>query len=64
MERNLSVTQVNHYISTLLETNSVLKRMTVTGEISNFKRQGSGHLYFYLKDAGSRISCVLFKGNT
>ncbi|SDX73824.1 exodeoxyribonuclease VII large subunit [Eubacterium barkeri] len=64
MERNLSVSQVNHYISTLLETNSVLKRMTVTGEISNFKRQGSGHLYFYLKDAGSRISCVLFKGNT
>lgn len=33
------------------------------GEITNFKRQSSGHLYFNLKDENSQISCVLFRGN-
>jgi exodeoxyribonuclease VII large subunit len=36
----------------------------VQGEISNFKEQASGHLYFTLKDADSQISAVLFKRNT
>ncbi len=35
----------------------------VRGEISNFRRQSSGHCYFSLKDAGSQIPAVLFKGN-
>src|SRR5581483_10754072 len=35
----------------------------VRGEISNFKEQASGHLYFTLKDAESQISSVLFRGN-
>ncbi len=35
----------------------------VQGEITNFKEQTSGHLYFTLKDAESQISCVLFRGN-
>ncbi|MCH9630818.1 MAG: Exodeoxyribonuclease 7 large subunit [Chlamydiia bacterium] len=33
------------------------------GEITNFKKQSSGHLYFNLKDDHSQISCVLFRGN-
>ena len=33
------------------------------GEISNFKLQSSGHLYFTLKDDGSQISAALFRGN-
>lgn len=37
--------------------------VSVKGEISNFKLQTSGHLYFTLKDEGSQISSVLFKGN-
>src|SRR5208282_5448631 len=35
----------------------------VKGEISNFKEQSSGHLYFTLKDLESQISAVLFRGN-
>ncbi len=33
IDKGLSVTQVNHFIKTLVESNSVLKRITVTGEI-------------------------------
>ena len=33
----------------------------VEGELSNLRRQASGHSYFTLKDEGSQLSCVLFK---
>ncbi|PIS00904.1 MAG: exodeoxyribonuclease VII large subunit [Chlamydiae bacterium CG10_big_fil_rev_8_21_14_0_10_35_9] len=36
----------------------------VQGEISNLKRQSSGHYYFSLKDKSSQISSVLFRGNS
>lgn len=32
----------------------------VEGEISNFRRQSSGHCYFTLKDDSAQLSCVLF----
>ncbi|MEO0510746.1 MAG: exodeoxyribonuclease VII large subunit [Verrucomicrobiota bacterium] len=32
----------------------------VQGEISNLRRQSSGHVYFSLKDSGSQLPCVLF----
>jgi exodeoxyribonuclease VII large subunit len=32
----------------------------VEGEISNYRKQASGHQYFTLKDAGSQLACVLF----
>ncbi len=32
----------------------------VEGEVSNLKKQGSGHWYFSLKDAGAQISCAMF----
>jgi exodeoxyribonuclease VII large subunit len=37
--------------------------VSVAGEISNFRRQASGHCYFTLKDEGSQIPCALFKGS-
>ena len=36
----------------------------VEGEISNLRRQASGHIYFTLKDDSSQIACVLFAGQT
>jgi len=33
----------------------------VVGEISNFKRHSSGHIYFTLKDADSELSCVMWR---
>ena len=33
----------------------------IEGEISNFSRPASGHLYFSLKDANAQIRCAMFK---
>ena len=35
----------------------------VEGEISNFRAQNSGHLYFTLKDQGAQISVVVFRSS-
>jgi exodeoxyribonuclease VII large subunit len=58
----LSVTELTSQIKQQLETG--FSSIYVKGEISNIKLQASGHYYFTLKDAGSQISCVLFKGHT
>ena len=34
----------------------------VKGELTGFKRYGSGHLYFSLKDEGAVLGCVMWKG--
>ena len=57
----LSVTQVNNYVKTLMEGDDLLRSVAIRGEISNFKRHSSGHLYFTLKDEGSEISAVMFR---
>jgi len=57
----LSVTELTLSIKKQLE--SRFPYVNVQGEITNFKEQASGHLYFTLKDAGSQISGVLFRGN-
>ncbi len=36
-------------------------RLAVVGEISNFKRHSSGHLYFSLKDPSASIEAVMFR---
>lgn len=59
--RVLSVTEVNQFLKTLVESNSILKHLMVEGEFSNVKQAASGHLYFSLKDHGSKIDCVMFK---
>ena len=33
----------------------------IEGEISNFSRPASGHLYFTLKDGGAQVRCAMFK---
>ena len=59
----LTVTQLNEYVKLLLDSDGVLSALAVSGEISNFKRHYSGHIYFSLKDAGGVVRCVMFAGN-
>ncbi|MBQ4047521.1 MAG: exodeoxyribonuclease VII large subunit [Clostridia bacterium] len=59
----ISVTELNSYIKSLLDDNPLLKRIAVKGEISNYRPNSSGHLYFTLKDEGSAIRCVMFKAS-
>ena len=57
----LSVSALNKYIKSLMEEDVLLEAVAVSGEISNFTRHSSGHLYFSLKDEHSSISCIMFK---
>ncbi len=60
-EQMMTVSQVNMYIKNLLQGDSLLRSLWVKGEISNYKRHSSGHLYFSLKDAQGAIKCVMFR---
>ena len=59
----LSITQLNEYISSKIDRDTVLNQIAVRGEISNYKQHFSGHHYFTLKDESSALQCVLYKGN-
>jgi exodeoxyribonuclease VII large subunit len=56
-----TVTELTREVRELLETE--IGEVWVEGEISNFRAQASGHLYFTLKDAGAQLSVVMFRGN-
>jgi exodeoxyribonuclease VII large subunit len=56
-----SVTQLTHYLRDLLENDSNLQDLWVQGEVSNFSRPSSGHLYFTLKDSSSALRVVMWR---
>jgi exodeoxyribonuclease VII large subunit len=60
-QRIYTVNEVNSYIRSVLEADTRLANLWVKGEISNFKRHSSGHLYFTLKDSSSSIKCIMFR---
>lgn len=60
----LTVRDVNKYIKTLLDYDELLSNLRVEGEVSNYKRHSSGHLYFSIKDNSGKINCVMFKSDT
>jgi exodeoxyribonuclease VII large subunit len=62
MNEILSVSELTLAIKKQLEAR--FNFVSVRGEVSNFKEQSSGHLYFTLKDKEAQIAAVLFKGNT
>jgi exodeoxyribonuclease VII large subunit len=57
--RVLTVGELTAQVRRLLE--SQVGEVWVTGEVTNFRAQSSGHIYFTLKDAESQLSCVLFR---
>lgn len=58
----ITVTDLNKYIKEKIDGDEYLNNVLVKGEISNFKRHYTGHLYFTLKDENSLIKCIMFKG--
>lgn len=58
----VSVSQINNYIKRYIDQNKHLTDLWVKGEISNFKRHYSGHMYFTLKDSSSTLKVVMFQG--
>lgn len=61
MERRyITVTTLNKYLKNKFDTDPNIQTLGLKGEISNFKGHTRGHLYFTLKDEGSRINAVMF----
>ncbi len=56
----LSVSQLTAMVKGAIES-ALPPTVHVVGEISNFKRHSSGHLYFTLKDQSSEISSVMWR---
>jgi len=56
----LSVSELTGQIKHLLEKQ--VGRVAVSGEVTSFRAQASGHCYFTLKDAAAQLACVLFRG--
>ena len=57
--RPISVSQLNGYIQRVLQNDTLLMNIAVTGEISNLKYHSSGHVYFSLSDEGAKVNCFL-----
>ncbi|MBE6350010.1 MAG: exodeoxyribonuclease VII large subunit [Spirochaetaceae bacterium] len=58
--QTFTVSELTECIKELIE--GTFLKITLKGEISNYRPSSSGHVYFTLKDANAAISAVLFKG--
>lgn len=58
-QRIWSISDLTHRIKETLE--SFIGSCSIKGEIANFRKQSSGHLYFSLRDQNSQITAVMFR---
>ena len=60
----ITVSALNKYVRSILESDPVLTDIAVRGEISNFNRNfKTGHCYFTIKDAKSSVKAVMFRSD-
>ncbi len=59
--RVLTVGELTRRLKSVLE--AAVPEIWIRGEVSNLRRQASGHVYFTLKDADSQLPCVFFRGS-
>ncbi|MBO2945110.1 exodeoxyribonuclease VII large subunit [Paenibacillus sp. F411] len=62
-QRVLSVKDLNRYIRMKMDGDPRLSDVWIRGEISNFTHHSSGHMYFTLKDEGSRVKSIMFSAH-
>ena len=58
-----TVTDLTRYLRQLFENDEALQDVWVQGEVSNFSRPSSGHLYFTIKDSGASLRCVMWRNS-
>lgn len=60
----ITVSALNRYVKTILDTDGVLFDLALRGEVANFVRNAkSGHCYFSLRDEQCSVKAVMFKGD-
>ncbi len=60
-EQTFTVSALNEYVKALLDSDPILRQVSVRGELSNYKVYPSGHHYFTMKDAEGSLRCVMFR---
>ncbi len=61
MQLTITVSQLNTYLKSVIESDKKLSDIFIKGEISNFTHHyKSGHLYFTLKDSQASLRVVMF----
>ena len=58
-----TVSQISAYTKQTLESDSVLRDLWVSGEVTNLARPGSGHAYFSVRDGNATMGCVMFRNS-
>ena len=61
MEDVYSVAELTHEIKAML--GDAFHRVAVRGQISNLRRQSSGHAYFSLKDEDAQLVCAMWRSS-
>ncbi|OON88571.1 exodeoxyribonuclease VII large subunit [Pyramidobacter sp. C12-8] len=59
----LTVDEVALRVKNLLDYDETLAHLVVEGELTDFKRHVSGHVYFVLKGQNASMPCVMFRGD-
>ena len=59
----VSITKLTDHIIALFEEDDLLRDVWALAEVSSWKKAGSGHIYFSLKDSDAVISAVMWRGN-
>lgn len=59
--RIITVRELTAHVKGIFENDTLLVNLWVKGEISNYRRTSSGHVYFTLKDSVSCIRAVMFR---
>lgn len=55
------VSEVNEAVRQVLESN--FEPLWVRGEVGRWRRHGSGHCYFTLRDQDAQVDCVMFRSD-
>ncbi len=63
MAQPITISTLNAHIAQLLDRDELLRDLWITGEVSNWKRAASGHIYFSLKDSGATIVAVMWRNS-
>ncbi len=60
-DRPYTVSEITSRIRAMLEQEPLLQDLWIEGEVSNFSRASSGHIYLTVKDAGAQLNGVIWR---